>query len=273
MTQLRIVTNNVADSAALTVSNTAPGMGADKLKTDIKSQVCRVLANSALIVASWVDPKQVAAVVIPASNLNASSTIRVQVFSDQAGTILVWDSGVRYAAPGQLLINEDFTQPLNVNRFAFDFPPSTAVYLPQQEMARCVKIQFDDADATFLDFSRLIIGPTISTYNLDIPYGQSDGVVDQSSNSRTASGDIKTDIGPKSKKLMFDLSFIGPEDRSAVKRVLENGIGKFMWVSLMAEDADPELERDKSIYGKLTRVADMQWANYASHTTQFELES
>ena len=124
-----------------------------------------------------------------------------------------------------------------------------------------------------LDFFILIIGPTISTYNLDIPYGQFDGIVDQRSNSRTASGDIKTDIGPKSKKLMFDLSFIGPEDRSAVKRVLENGIGKFMWVSLMAEDADPELERDKSIYGKLTRAADMQWANYASHTTQFELES
>ena len=39
MSQLKIITNNVADTATITVANTAPEMGASKLKTDIKGEV------------------------------------------------------------------------------------------------------------------------------------------------------------------------------------------------------------------------------------------
>ena len=67
MSQLKILTNNVADIATITVANTAAGMGASKLKTDIKGEVCRILSGTASIVLQWSSLQTVEAVVIPAS--------------------------------------------------------------------------------------------------------------------------------------------------------------------------------------------------------------
>lgn len=271
MSQLRILTENQADSATITVANTAAGMGADRLKTDIKGEVCRVLSGNASIALTWSTLQTIHAVVIPASSLGASSTIRVRLYSDQAGTTLLHDTGAAYAAPGGILGYWNFTQPLNVNQFAFGFAPETAVYLPEHFAARRVEITLNDPDATFIDISRLIIGPTV-TANCNAAYGQSDGIIDLTQNTRAASGDIKTDYGPKSKRLSFSLDFIASSERSRIKRVLDLGVGRFVWVSLMSDSQDPELERDKSIYGKLMQSQDMQWSFPTIHTANFEIE-
>lgn len=271
MSQLKIITNNLADSAIITVANTAANMGADKLKTETKGEVCRVLSGTASIVLGWSTLQTVGAVVIPASSLGASSTVRVRLYSDQAGTTLLHDTGEAYAAPGGILGYWNFTQPLNVNQFAFGFAPETAIYLPEHFAVRRVVVDLVDPGATFIDMARLIVGPTITTeYNAT--YGQTDGLIDLSQNSRAASGDLKTDHGPKAKRLSFNLDFIDKADRAKIKRILDIGIGRFIWVSLMSESDDPELQRDKSIYGKLTQPQAMQWANYAGHTAQFEIE-
>ena len=110
---MRIISDNAADRATLTAANTAAGLGADNLKSDIKGQVCRVLASSASLVATWSANETVGAVVIPASNLQAASTIRVRAYSDTAGTTLLHDTGAKPAAPGQ-------TPPANASQFAFE---------------------------------------------------------------------------------------------------------------------------------------------------------
>ena len=271
MSQLKILTNNVADIATITVANTAAGMGASKLKTDIKGEVCRILSGTASIVLQWSSLQTVEAVVIPASSLGPSSTIRVRTYSDETGVNMLHDTGKTYAAPGGILGYWDFSQPLNVNQFAFGFAPETAVYLSEHYAVRRVVIDIVDPAATFIDISRLIVGPSTTTaYNAI--YGQSDGLVDLTQNSRAASGDLKTDYGPKAKTLSFSLDFIDGAYRSKIKRILDLGIGRFIWVSIMSESDDPELQRDKSIYGKLTQPQAMQWANYAGHTAQFEIE-
>ena len=132
MNNMRIISDNAADRGALVVANTAPGLGAANLRTDIKGQVCRVLSSSATITATWPQLETVGAVVIPASNLGPSSTIRVRAYADEAGTELLQDTGERWAAPGPIFANEDFTQPLNVNSFAFGVPPITACYLARR---------------------------------------------------------------------------------------------------------------------------------------------
>src|SRR5690606_21541273 len=74
---LRIVSENAADSAAITVPNTASGLGAEWLKTEIKSEVCRILSNEGAITLQWDDPVTVDCVALPAWNGSASSEIRV----------------------------------------------------------------------------------------------------------------------------------------------------------------------------------------------------
>lgn len=271
MSSLKIITNNLADSATLTVANTALNMGADKLKTDIKGEVCRVLSGTASIVATWNSLQTVGAVVIPASSLGSSSTIRVRLYLDEAGSTLLHDTGNVYAAPGGLLGYWDFSQPLNVNQFAFGFPPETAVYLPEHFAVRRIAIDLVDPAGTFIDISRLIIGATTTT-TCNASYGQSDGLIDLTQNNRAASGDIKTEYGPKAKRLSFSLDFIAIEDRAKVKRILDLGIGRFIWCSIMSDSDDPELKRDKSIYGKLSQPQSMQWSQYSAHSASFEIE-
>lgn len=271
MKNIRLLTNNAADRATITVANTAAGMGADKLKTDIKGEVCRVLAGSANLVLTWPVLETVGAVVIPASNLGPSSTIRVRAYLDAAGTTLLADSGIKFAAPGTILEYWDFSQPLNVNLFADGAAPITACYLPEQVAARRVEIAITNPDNTFIDISRLVAGGYHALkYNPD--YGATVGTLDLTKNTRAASGDIKTDWGPKASNMTFDLGWIDNSDREKVRQLIAKGVGRFMFVSIFPENDDPVLERDYSIYGKPSQAGSMTYSLFNLYSSQFQIE-
>lgn len=271
MRNLTILAYNVADSATLTVPSTAAGMGAANLKTDIKGEVCRVLANTATITVDWAALTTVNAVVIPASNLGPSSTIRVRAYLDAGGTTLLADTGVKYAAPGTVLQNWDFSQTLNVNSFSDGITAITACYLPETVAVRKIVVNITNPDNTFIDISRLVIGNSQEfTYTAD--YGASVGILDMTKNSRAASGDIRSEWGPKAPTLEFDLTWVVDVDRPRLRQILGRGIGKFLFVSLLPEHGEPTLERDFSIYGKLTQPAGMSFAQYNLHTAKISIE-
>lgn len=271
MTQIRIITDNAADRATITVANTAAGMGSDKLKTDIKGEVCRVLASSATITLIWPKMETVGAVVIPASNLGPSSTIRVRAYLDEAGTQILADSGVKWAAPGTILENWDFSQALNVNAFTDGVAPITACYLPEQVACRRVVIDITNPDNTFIDMSRIITGGYHAP-KYGASYGASIGVNDLTQNTRTASGDIKSDWGPRNSTLQFDLGWIDNTDRERVRQLISRGVGKFLFISLLAEHDDPVLERDYSIYGKPSQAGSIAFSSFNLHNTTFQIE-
>ena len=246
-------------------------MGADKLKTDIKGEVCRVLSSTATITLDWASLETVGAVVIPASNLGPNSTIHVRAYLDATGTTLLGDSGTKFAAPGTTLENWDFSQPLNVNYFTDGTMPIVACYLPEQVAARKVVIDIANPDNTFIDLARLIVGGYHApAYTAS--YGATVGTQDMTKNSRAASGDIKSDWGPRSSTMNFDLSWIASQDRERIRQLIARGVGKFMFISLLAEHPDPVLERDYSIYGKPMQPGGMSFAFYNTHSSQFQIE-
>ena len=271
MSNLRIITDNAADRATITVASTAAGMGADKLKTDIKGEACRVLAATATITLDWATVQTVAASVIPASNLGPSSTVRMRAYSDAGGTALLADSGVKWAAPGTILENWDFVQPLNVNAFTEGTAPITACYLPAHAAARKVVIDITNPDNTFIDIARLVVGGYHEP-RYGASYQSTVSTSDMTKNSRAASGDLKSDWGPRSSTLQFDLSWVHESDRERVRQLIARGIGKFLFVSLLAENADPVLERDSSIYGKPTQPGGLAFASYRMYSTQIQIE-
>ena len=272
MNNLRILAYNVADRATITAADTASGMGTDKLKTDIKGEVCRILNTTATIALNWPDLETIAAIVIPASNLGPSSTIRVRAYSDSAGMTLVGDTGVKFAAPGTIMENWDFYQTLNVNAFSDGVAPITACYLPEAVAARKIVIDLENPDNTFIDISRLIAGAYHeTTYTAD--YGAVVALQDMTKNSRAASGDIKSEWGPKSNVLTFDLSWIDSTDRERFRQLIARGIGRSLFVSLLPENTDPVLERDYSIYGKPAQAGSMTFAFYNTHTSKISIES
>ena len=271
MAQIKIITDNAADRASVTVPSTAAGLGADRLKTDIKGEVCRVLSGSATITLAWPTAETIGAVVIPASNLGPSSTIRVRAYADAAGATLLQDSGVQWAAPGTTLAHWDFAQPLNVNQFADGTAPLTACYLPEQAAVRKLVIDITNPGSPFIDISRLVAG-AVHAPQYCAGYGAQVGTQDMTKNSRAASGDLKSDWGPKASTLQFELGWIADSDRERVRQLLARGVGRWLFVSLLAGCSDPVKERDYSIYGKPSQPGSMAYASYGLHSSTFNLE-
>lgn len=271
MGNLRILTKNSADTAVLTVPSTVAGLSASNLKTDIKGEVCRVLGTSCSITLDWAVLETVGVVVIPASNLGPSSTIRVRAYLDAGGSTLLADTGVRWAAPGTTLENWDFSQDLNVNAFSDGIGAITACYFESQVACRKLVIEITNPAGSFIDLARLVVGGYQElVYTAD--YGASIGTLDMTKNSRAASGDIKTDWGPKANTLQFDLSWIADSDRERVRQLIARGVGRFLFISLLPENADPALERDYSIYGKPAQAGSMAFARFSLHSTNIQIE-
>ena len=271
MNRLRLVTNNATDRATITVPSTAAGMPASNLKTDIKGEVCRILGSSTSITLEWPALETVGVVAIPISNLGPSSTIRARAYLDSGGTTLLADTGVLWAAPGTILENWDFSQDLNVNAFTDGIGAITSCYFESQVACRKIVIDITNPDGAFIDLARLVVGGYHEVqYNAD--YGATIGTLDMTKNSRAASGDIKTDWGPKSNTLQFDLNWVVNADRERIRQMIARGIGRFVFMSLFPENPDPVLERDYSIYGKPVQPGSMVFNNYNLHSTNIQIE-
>lgn len=266
---LRIISNNVADQATLSAANTAAGMGAEWLKTDIKDEACRINSGTGAIVATWLDRVGIDCVALPAWNGSSESKIRVRIYELTSGGTLLWDSSWQWAAPGPVMDNWDFHQPLNVNSFAYG-ATVTAVWVPNISGRRVV-IDLQDPQRTFLDISRLVIG-TAFTPRYSSSYGSSFGVQDMSSNSRAASGDIRTDTGPRNTTLNLDLNAIDEADRHMAARILREGVGRRHFVAEVVESDDVSLRQDYMLYGVLRALGDMPFIAPGLHAAQYQFE-
>lgn len=276
---LRIVSHNVADSATITVSNTAAGLGADWLKTDIKGEVCRILSGTGTITLQWDDPVGVDCVALPAWNGSPSSEIRVRCYFEKTGGNPVFDSGWQWAAPGPQLQDWGFSQNVNdhsgiygaqsVNEFV-DGAAVSAVWVPNIS-ARRVVIDLQDPEREMLDIARVVVGMALGIAGAS--YGTSATVIDDSMVVRAASGDVRIDQGVRRRAIMLELSHIDPRHRHEVMRIINAGLGKRHFVSgYTAGGAGHAMNQELMMYGVLTTVPVLTHLTYGSDGSQFQFE-
>ncbi len=111
---LRIVWDNKADTATVTSSTAvASTLPLANLRTNIRSQVCRVLGASTTFELTWGQAQQIGCVAFASCNLSSDSVIHVEGY--QGATLKV--DITKNFIPGTILGNWDFTQNLNVNNF------------------------------------------------------------------------------------------------------------------------------------------------------------
>ena len=273
MSSMIIVSQNMADIATITTTSSPANLGPENLKKDLRGLWCRLVGPSNTITLKWNNSIPIGAVVIVGSTLKPSSKFRVKVFEDVDGLVLKHDSNWIWAAPGTTFDNEDWTEELNTNgnEFAYSTPPSSAYYLKEQLMGQSVTIELLDEDSAFIDISRLVVGPYFSP-KINANYGQSNSIIDLTTHSRSASGGLRSEIGPISRVLSFSLDYVKEEDRGRVQKLMEKSSGSSLWVSLCPGNVDKELERDKSIYGRLSSPINMQWQTLFIHTADFQIE-
>ena len=163
MSNLRIIYDNVADRAtSLTASTTAGSLLASNMQNDTKGIVHRSTGLTVVYTLTWTNLTTVGGVGLPATNLSADSTIRVQLYSDTACTTQLADSGTIYACPGNTLETWNWTLPLNANAFAFGGLSKSSCWFTNHYAVRGCKITLTDTSANtagYIDCSRLVVGP------------------------------------------------------------------------------------------------------------------
>ena len=104
MANLRIIYNNIADSATVTASNTASGFSVDNLKNNQKTSVHRTTDNTVVYTLTWTTSQYVSCVALPATNLKAGATVRVQLYSEIDSPNVLTDTGNQQACTGRTIV-------------------------------------------------------------------------------------------------------------------------------------------------------------------------
>ena len=274
MPNLRLIHDNAADRAtSLAASTTAGALVAAYMQNDFKGQAHRSTGTSVSYTLTWTAGETVGGVALPATNLSASATIRVRLYSDTGGSTLIADSGTVYACPGLNLGLWNWALPLNGNAFAYGGASKSAVWFSSHYFARRCVIDLVDTGnpAGYIDNARLVVGAYWEpAYNAS--YGAQTSVVDRSTNSRNDAGDNLADRSTQHDTLALSLDFLGETDRARLMQIMRNaGTARNVFVSLLPASASPVAEQDAMIYGKRANAA-MSFDHYAVFSNKIDIE-
>lgn len=271
---LRIIYNNVADiSETLTASSNVSGYEVANTKKDTKGSVWRSASavTTANINLSWNTAQTISAVILPYTNLTATATIRIRLYSDTAYATQIYDSGTVIAVPA--ILANYYSTSANY-RYAFGGGSCARKYIPQTSNCRGMRIDIVDTanTDTYLEVSRIIAGTYWSpTYNTE--FGLSVGISDSSSKSRTQTGNLITDIGTSNKTMSFNLSYMTKTDRDTLFSIISTiGTRKSIYVSLFPEDSDTTKEQVYQIYGRLSDLATITNPMYSIYASSINIE-
>lgn len=293
---LRVVYNNLVDVGTTTVTASSSALSVSNLLTDYKSKVWRssTCTTSAVKIFLKVilSSATIGAVILPFTNLTTAATIRIYGYTGAdpslGGTVdsptftpggtLVFDTGAGVlACPYQSanVWNLGVT-PIGTNTYGYGGGTYARAYIPLGMQGACTSliIEINDTNAAkYIEASRLIIGQYWSPkYNTS--FGLSAGIKDTSTSSRTVAGDLVSMRGPRFNTMNFDLKYMDTGDRSKLYELLRSGgIAKPLFISLFPENsADYDLEQLYQMYGKLSQLPGIQYANFLQYSSQLEME-
>jgi hypothetical protein len=271
---LRIIYNNIVDASnTLTATNTNTNYIIDNVKKDTKGLVWRTnnASTSSNIRLSWTTAQTISAVILPYTNLSATATITITLYSDAAFTTQVFTSGAVAAVPAVL---EDQSTATANYRYAFGGGNCARVYFTQTANCRGMQISIVDTanTDTYLEVSRIIAGTYWSPlYNTE--FGLAVGIQDSSTKIRTQTGNLVTDIGTSNKTLTFNLSYMVNTDRDILFNIIRTiGTRKSIYVSLFPQDSEPTKEQTYQVYGRLSDLATITNPMYSVYASSISIE-
>lgn len=185
-----------------------------------------------------------------------------------------YDSGMVPACPAAAVKLRGLAPAQAASAYAFGGGAYARHWLPVQRFALGVAIDISDPDNLqgYIEASRLVMGEYWSPIN-NPDYGASMTIMDASTHYRTDSGDLCTEIGTRARKMPLQLSGLPAADRTALADILRrNGMSGVMLISLFPESLDLELERDHTIFGKLSSVSSMSMPYCDAYSVPLEIE-
>lgn len=268
---MRIIYDNKADSATIAASSTSGSLVATNMQNDYKGKVHRSETNVTTVTytLTWAQAQSIGGIGLPATNLSRTATIRVKLYS---GASVVADSGVITASSSSQTTLWNWSNPLNVNSFAYGGATKTAVWFNQHYNCTKVEIILTDLNnlVGYIDCARIVCGAY-----WEPKYNVSNGIVytlgDTTNNIRNDSGDLLSDRGFVYDQLSFNLSVLLEAEKSALVQIFKGiGTSKNIFISLFPE-SNSTREQEYIIYGK-RQVGEIitQYYGIYNHTMNIE---
>ena len=275
MANLRILHDNAANRvSSLTANTTSGSLAAANLLTDRKAEVHRATATSVTYTATWASPELMSMVALAFTNYTSTATIRVRAYTLAADVSPAVDTGAVLACGySPLGLWPWGTVPLGVNAFSYGGGTYGRAYFTAGAYEKLV-IDIVDVDQplSYVEAARLIVGAYWAPeYNPG--YGATARVNDTTANSRSQSGDLRSDVGTVSRSLPVDLERIVPTDRARLWNILRGSAKSGpVFISLFPEDDDPELEQAHQLYGKLASDLAISHPMFGNFSAPLEVE-
>lgn len=272
MSNLRIIYNNIADTASISASTTAAGFSVDSLKDTQKTSVHRSTGNSLTYTLTWSSPQNISAVALPATNLVTGATIRVQVYTDgtDGGDRLLADTGILTACKDRVVnLHGNVVSPTYLD-FGFGGATKTSVWLSRVYSAKKVVITL--TNSAVIDCARIVCG-TYWESTRQASNGITVDFADSSDVTTTRSGNTYVDRKPISDSITLDLEYIADSDRKELLNIMRSwGSNGLIYVCVFPDNTNPELTQSYSIYGR-NQNNSIQYRLYSLYSTSLTVNS
>lgn len=273
---MRIIYNNLADIATISVSPT-PSLGnAANLQNNRKSSICRT-SGTTVYTLTWTTPQQINAVALPATNLLHASIIEVNFYSTSGSATPFETINDQAAFLRSPLLPGNITQP-DYRYFSLGGATKTSVYSESINTAtqKTGKLTITLTNPGFtggqIDCSRIVCGKYWEPIR-QASTGITISTQDNSEISTTRSGDNYINTTYIKELMNFELKYINDTDRQRLLEIFRSwGTSSYVYVCVFPDNQNPELTQSYSIYGRNSDMS-IQYDIYSFYTTNLSLES
>jgi len=269
MANLRILYNNVADSATITASTTASGFAANNVQNAQKTSVHRSTGSTVTYTLTWATGQRINGIALPATNLQDVDGIEVKGY-DSNNTVI--KTVTNYACQGRNTLLQSGSTTPDYTQFSFGGATKTSIWFSDPLLAYSkleIKLTSASVGSGQIDCARIVCGEYWEP-SRQVDKGIELGFTDQSEIITTRSGNTYVDRKPITETMNFQLQYLDETDRAEFMKIMRSwGSTGLVYVCVFPDNANPELTQAYSIYGRLQANAlQYQFFNYYSSSVQ-----
>jgi hypothetical protein len=271
MANLRVLYNNLADTAIIAASsNAGTSYGITNVQNIKKTSFHRSsLTNTVTYTLTWFTDQSINAVALPATNLIDGATIRVVLYNS-ANAVLA-DSTTVTACKNKISLSK--TDYLG-STFPYTGATKTSIFFPSSyTTVRKVTITLINTNTSMsVDCARIICG-NYWEGSRQASNGINIGVVDSSVVSTTRAGDTYVDRRPITETMQFQLQYLNDNDRRTLLDIMRSvGTSGLIYICVFPDNTNSELTQSYSIYGR-SQNNSIDYALYSLYNSSLTINS
>lgn len=263
---MRILYNNIGDKAQYFPSSQVSGYPITNVFKDTKGLTYRG-GTTLNILATWETTQTISCLVLPFCNLSNGSTIRIRLYSDTLGSVLIYDSGIQNTR-----IVDSYNTSTGIYTYSTGGGYTRAMYIPTTSSVIRASIDIYEPLNAYIELSRILLG-TYWQPKIGVEYGYTVKYTDTSHTTRIMSNTLVSEKHSRLKSISFTLPYLTGSDMTTYANIIRTAqLHTPLFVSLFPLDNDANSEAIYQMYGKISNIPDIVYPTNGHFTSSLEIE-